>query len=75
MVVGDGGVVACLFFERHDVEPPIHDAVGLGKETVGTHVHAVAFVIDGAGDAADDVVFFEDDGDDVGSFQELVGGG
>jgi hypothetical protein len=50
---------------RHEVHPPLHDAVGLGEEAVAADIHAVAVVANGAGDAADLVRGFEDNGLEV----------
>ncbi len=50
---------------RHHIEPPLHNAVGLGKESVAADVHAVALVADGARDAADLIAGFEHNGMDI----------
>ena len=46
--------------QGHELFPPGHHAVVLGKETVAADVHAVAVVAHGAGDAADGLRFLED---------------
>jgi hypothetical protein len=56
---------------RHQVHPPLHHAVALGKEAVPADVHAVALVPDGAGDAADLVRGLNDDGLDVRAAKQL----
>ena len=45
--------------QGHELFPPGHHAVVLGKETVAADVHAVAVVAHGAGDAADGQRFLE----------------
>jgi hypothetical protein len=60
---------------RHQVHPPLHDAVGLGEEAVAADVHTVALVANGAGDAADLVAGLEDDGDNIRTAEEFETGG
>jgi len=63
------------FFRRQQVDPPLHDAVGFREEAVPSDVHAIALVANGAGDAADFVTGFEDNGANVGATQKFKRGG
>ena len=62
ILVGDDGMAGAFVRDRHQVEPPLHHAVGLREEAVAADVHAVALVADRARDAADGVIGFEHDG-------------
>ena len=57
-----------------DLVPEVLDGLHLGEEAVAADVEAPAVALDGAGDAADDVVGLEDGGADV-VLGELVGRG
>ncbi len=46
-------VIAGGALQRQDLLPPVHDAFVLREEAVATDVHAVAVMLDGAGDAAE----------------------
>ena len=53
-------VLARICLNRHQIEPPAHDAVRLREETMAADVHAVALVANGARDAADiDGIFLQ----------------
>ena len=73
-MVFDGGwtIFGCL--EGQHFQPPFHNAIGLGKETVAADVYAIAFVVDGAGNAAHTVTFLKNNGLDIGAREEFVSG-
>lgn len=73
-MVFDGRWTIFRRLERQHFQPPFHDAIRLGKEAMTANVNAVAFVIDGAGNAAHTMAFFKDDGLDIGAGEQFVGG-
>ena len=56
---------------RHQLHPPLHDAVGFGEEAMAADVHPVALVPNGARDAADLLASFEQHGHDIGAPEKL----
>ena len=68
-------VLAGLVGNRHELEPPIHHPIRLGKETMRADVDAVALVVDRAGNAPHVRALLQHDRDDVGAGQQFVGGG
>jgi len=75
VLIMEGNVLFTAIFHGHDVQPPLHNPVGLGKETVTADVHAVALIVDGLGNAPDIARLLKDDGNDVRPLQQFVGGG
>src|SRR5581483_8599928 len=61
--------------ERKNIQPPLHDAIGFGKKAMAADIDAVAFVVDRARDTAEVVALFEDERNDRGTGQQLIGGG
>ena len=57
---------------RQLFQPPVHDAVALGKEAVAADIHAVALVLHGARDAAHVVKALDDDRMDVRPGKQFV---
>lgn len=51
-VIGDADAGWGVRFERKNVEPPVHDAAGLGEEAMAADIDSVTFVIDGAGNVS-----------------------
>src|SRR5438270_1109805 len=60
---------------RQVLKPPVHHPIAFGKEPVTTDVHAVSLVVDSAGNSTHVAALFEHDWLDVGTGQQLVGGG
>ncbi len=58
-----------------DLEPPLHDAVGLREEAVSADVQPLAIVLDGLREPPDVGGHLEDQRQDVGLLQQLVCGG
>ena len=57
--------------DGHDGRPPIHDAVGLGKEAVSADIDAIVLVTDGAGNTAHVFTLLQDDGLDFCAMNEF----
>ena len=73
-MIFDGRWTIFRRLEGQHFQPPFHDAIGLGKEAMAANVYAVAFVIDGAGNAAHAVAFFKDYGLNIGAGEQFVCG-
>ena len=56
-------------------EPPVHDAIGLGKEAMAADIEAIPFVVYGPGDAAHMFAQFEHDGPNIGPREQFPGRG
>jgi hypothetical protein len=70
-LIAELAVHAATRFDGHHLHPPLHHAVGLGEEAMAANVHAVAFVDDSAGDAADLLARLKDNGLDGRGALEL----
>src|SRR5438309_10418790 len=57
------------------LQPPVHHPVAFGEKAVPTHIDAVAFVVHGGGNAADPGAHFDDNGPNIRSGKQFVGGG
>ena len=73
-MIFDGRWTIFRSLEGQHFQPPLHDAIGLGKEAVTANVNAVAFVIDGAGNSAHAVAFFKNDWLDISAGEQFVCG-
>ena len=71
-VVADIDIAALAAFDGHAFEPPLHHALALAEEAMTADVHPVALVFNGARDAADGCICFEDYRKDIGAFQQFT---
>jgi len=62
-------------FEWQVLQPPVHDTVAFGEETMATKVDAIPLIVDSSRNAPHVRAFFQDYGDNVGTAEQFVGGG
>ena len=73
-LIGDRRCAGGITLDRHAIEPPLHDAVRLRKESVSADVDRLPLYLTVRRQTADGVAHLQDDGTHIRSIQQFGGG-